>query len=223
MDLFGKKKDESDLQSTSDVKNVATAPSSQPSNPDNSMGQPQQQTNPNMGSEQSSQPFGNNEPQSGIFNQVIESTSLNGFSGVTNSRLSDRLDTYNGEIWWLPLRQNIYESMDIRKFYDFLIHQEHKEYDMPQAIKSALDVLDKVPLLGNATHCSEDFSRFFCSELVAASLEVAGAIPHINASEVTPIDLCQFSIFETDYYQLKGGIKIKIQGFNSLNPVGWGE
>lgn len=42
-------------------------------------------------------------PQAGYFNQVIESTSLNGFSGVSISRLSDRLVNYDGEIWWLPL------------------------------------------------------------------------------------------------------------------------
>ncbi|OPY64676.1 MAG: hypothetical protein A4E63_03350 [Syntrophorhabdus sp. PtaU1.Bin050] len=40
-------------------------------------------------------------------------------------------------------------SMDKKKFYDFLIHQERKEYDMPQAIKSALDALDKVSVMGN--------------------------------------------------------------------------
>jgi len=44
-----------------------------------------------------------NKAQKGIFNQIIESTSLGGFSGVTISRLSDRIDTYEGEIWWLPL------------------------------------------------------------------------------------------------------------------------
>ena len=45
----------------------------------------------------------NDNPQDGMFNQIIESTSLNGFSGVTISGLSDRIDTYDGEIWWLPL------------------------------------------------------------------------------------------------------------------------
>jgi hypothetical protein len=162
------------------------------------------------------------EPQSGIFNQIIESTSLNGFSGVIISRLSDRLDTYDGEIWWLPLRQDIHAAMDKKKYYDFLIHQERKEYDMPQAIKSALDALDKVPLVGNLTHNAEDFSRFFCSELVAAALEAAGAISHINASEVTPIDLCSFALFENDYYQLTGNRK-EIRGYNATNPTGWGE
>ena len=162
------------------------------------------------------------DPQSGIFNQIIESTSLNGFSGVSISRLSDRLNTYEGEIWWLPLRQNIHDSMDKKKYYDFLIHQEQKEYDMPQAIKSALDALNNIPIVGRATHNVEDFSRFFCSELVAAGLEAAGAISHINASEVTPIDLCSFSLFESDYNQLKGNRK-EIKGFNSIDPVGWGE
>lgn len=162
------------------------------------------------------------DPQSGMFNQIIESTSLKGFSGVTISRLSDRLDTYDGEIWWLPLSQRIRESMDVKKFYDFLIHQERKEYDMPQAVKSALDALDKLPIVGGATHNAEDLSRFFCSELVAAGLEACGAISHINASEVTPIDLCLFSLFGADYYQIKGNRK-EIRGFNTINPIGWGE
>jgi len=162
------------------------------------------------------------DPQDGFFNQIIESTSLNGFSGVSISRLSDRLDKYDGEIWWLPLRQKIYDAMDKQKFFDFLIHQERKEYDMPQAIKSALDALDNIPILGKATHNVEDFSRFFCSELVTAGLEAAGAISHVNASEVTPIDLCTFSLFEEDYFQLKGNSK-PIRGYNAIDPTGWGE
>lgn len=162
------------------------------------------------------------DPQAGIFNQIIESTSLNGFSGVTISRLSDRLATYDGEIWWLPLSQSVWNAMDKATFYNFLIHQERKEYDMPQAIKSALDALDNVPVLGNATHNIEDFSRFFCSELVAAGLEAGGAISRINASEVTPIDLCSFALYEDDYYQLKGNRK-EIRGHNAIDPTGWGE
>lgn len=162
------------------------------------------------------------DPQSGVFNQIIESTSLNGFSGVTISRLSDRLATYDGEIWWLPLRDSIHAELDKKKFYDFLIHQERKAYDMPQAIKSALDAFDKVPVIGCATHNIEDFSRFFCSELVAAALEAGGAISRINASEVTPVDLCSFSLYGGDYFQLKGNRK-EIRGYNTINATGWGE
>lgn len=160
--------------------------------------------------------------QKGMFNQIIESTSLNGFSGVAISRLSDRLETYDGEIWWLPIRNDIHAKMDKQKFYDFLIHQERKPYDMPQAVKSAIDAFDKVPLVGKLTHNTEDFARFFCSELVAAAFEAAGIINTINASEVTPIDLCSFTLFRSEYYQLKGNRK-EISGFNTIDPNGWGE
>jgi len=162
------------------------------------------------------------EPQKGIFNQVIESTSLNGFSGVSISRLSDRIDKYDGDIWWLPLSDAVRTRLDCKAFYDFLLHQEKKPYDMPQAVKSALDALEKVPLLGASVYNIEDFSTFFCSELVAAGLEAGGAIKSINASEVTPIDLCMFSLYQPDYYQIKGKIR-DIRGFNALDPEGWGE
>ena len=102
-------------------------------------------------------------PQQGFFNQIIESTSLNGFSGVSISRLSDRVDTYDGEMWWLPLSEKCRNKLKPKKLYDFLLHQEKKPYDLPQAAKSALDALDNIPLLGKTTHNIEDFSSFFCS------------------------------------------------------------
>lgn len=161
-------------------------------------------------------------PQAGMFNQIIESTSLNGFSGVTISRLSDRVDTYSGEMWWLPLSNKSKEKLEFEKFFNFLLHQNRKEYDMPQAVGSALDALDKVPVVGRITRNEEDFSRFFCSELAAAGLEAGGVIGSINASEVTPIDLCKFNIYAPDYYQIKGGLK-PIGGYNTLDPEKWGE
>ncbi len=163
-------------------------------------------------------------PQDGFFNQIIESTSLNGFSGVSISRLSDRVDTYDGEMWWLPLSEKSRSKLRTKEFYDFLLHQERKPYDMPQAVKSALDALDNVSLLGKATHNIEDFSSFFCSELAAAALEVGQVVSNINSSEVTPIDLCMFEIFQDDYYQIEGkGEEKDIKGYNTLSPDGWGQ
>lgn len=156
-----------------------------------------------------------------FFNQIIESTSLNGFNGVNISRFSDRLNTYEGEIWWLPLRKKIRaNSFNQKNFFDFLFNQakERKPYDMPQAIKSSLDALDGVNGPG---YNREDFSKFFCSELVAAGLEKAGAIGSVNASEVTPIDLCRWSIYEDDYYQLQGDSTKKISRFNTASPKDW--
>lgn len=161
-----------------------------------------------------------------FFNQIIESASLNGFNGVNISRLSDRLANYEGDMWWLPLSKKIRNNrFNQKKFYDFLFNQakSRKPYDMPQAIKSALDVLDELPFGQNGPgYNSEDFSKFFCSELVAAGLEMAGAVGSINASEVTPIDLCRWNIYKSSYYQLKGDSNKKISRFNTSSPDNWG-
>ena len=160
-----------------------------------------------------------------FFNQIIESTSLNGFNGVSISRFSDRLKSYEGELWWLPLSDALRETkFDQRKFYDFLFNQarDRKEYDMPQAIKSSLDALDNMPFgLHGPTYNSEDFSKFFCSELVAAGLEQAGTVGKVNASEVTPIDLCRWNIYGDTYYHLKGDSTKRISRYNSLSPSKW--
>ena len=96
---------------------------------------------------------------------------------------------------------------------------------IPQAIRSALDTLDGIPLLGRATTQNvEDFSQFFCSELVAAGLEAGGVIESINASEVTPVDLCRFNLYADEYVQFRGEEEPKeIHRFNSIDPTGWGE
>jgi len=163
----------------------------------------------------------NGNVQPGFFNQIIESTSLKGFSGVSISRLSDRINHYEGEIWWLPLSDTAQASLDAKKFFDFCLHQKGKPYDTPQAVKSALDAFDKAPLIGGMTYNVEDFSKFFCSELVTAALKKGGVIKKINASEVTPIDLCMFRLYQGNYTQLKGAKKT-IQGFNTQNPEGFG-
>jgi hypothetical protein len=163
------------------------------------------------------------EAQDGFFNQVMESTVASGTrAGVIANRLSDRVKFYPGDMWWLPLRADIREKMDLRKFYNFLLHHEHRSYDIGQAIRSAFDLPNHLPIPAKLSRNAEDFSRFFCSELAAAALEASGAIGSLNASEVTPIDLCMFSIYENDYVQLKGEKRL-ISGFNTLDPNGWGQ
>jgi len=160
-----------------------------------------------------------------FFNQVIESTSLHNFSGVQVSRLSERLDSYDGEIWWLPLNSTLRkEKFDSVAFYNFLFNQarERKGYDVPQALMSAVDALDKLPFDQHGPgYNREDFSRFFCSELVAAGLEMAGTTGPVNASEVTPIDLCRWNIYAQTYYRLKGDGSKTISRHNTLDPAAW--
>jgi hypothetical protein len=154
---------------------------------------------------------------------VIESTSsLDKFPGVNIRELEERIDNHEGEVWWLPLKKETRQGLDLGKFDEFLNQQLGKGYDSRQALKSALDDFEDAPLFGQLTQSREDFTRFFCSELVAAGLEAGGAIQSLNCSEVTPMDLCQFSIFQETYYQLKGERKL-IEGYNRRDPEGFGE
>ena len=139
-------------------------------------------------------------------NNIIESTTLNGFSGVAINRLSKRLVHYNGEVWWLPLSDKIRNKMDFDVFYDCLKKQKGKLYDSWQAIGAGFDFIPEQ---------REAFDRFFCSELVTYPLEKSGGIPGTNCSEITPIELCRWNIYENDYYQLGGDIK-EIKRFNSI-------
>ncbi len=157
-----------------------------------------------------------------FFNQIIEST---GKKGVSVSRFSQVLDDYDGEVWWLPLSDELRESrFDVNAFFEFLYNQADKNlsYDLSQALTSAVDVVEKL-MFGQADvgHNQEDFSKFFCSELVAAGLEKSKAVDCINASEVTPIDLCRWKIYQGDYYVLKGDSEKTISRFNSSQPQAW--
>lgn len=158
-----------------------------------------------------------------FFNQIIESTTINQFSGVSISRLSERIEHYQGDLWWLPLRKTLRKTrFNSQQFYEFLFNQSKKPYDLPQALLSAVDTLDKLPFDTHGPgYNNEDFSKFFCSELVAAGLEAAGTVGKINASEVTPIDLCRWAIYEKNYYLLKGTGSKSISRFNTASPKDW--
>jgi len=157
-----------------------------------------------------------------FFNQIIEST---GKKGVSVSRFSQVLKDYDGEVWWLPLSQQIRrEKFDVNAFFEFLYNQAASDisYDLSQALTSAVDVVEKL-MFGEADagHNKEDFSKFFCSELVAAGLEKSKAVDSINASEITPIDLCRWKIYQGEYYVLKGDTEKTISRFNSSEPKAW--
>jgi hypothetical protein len=139
-----------------------------------------------------------------FFNLVVESTKWNGFVGVGQGRLSDRLNSYHGEVWWLPLKPEVRQSFDEGAFFDFIYGAQYREFDLPQAVQAAIDFAGRHGSdVHDSFHNQQDLSKFYCSELVAAALHSAGVVPPVNTSEVTPIDLCQWSLFQDDYYQLK--------------------
>ena len=136
--------------------------------------------------------------EDGFINQIIESTSLgDGFAGVQINRMSLRAKMYDGCLWWLPLSEKAREKLDQAAFFSFLLEQNGKPYDMPQALGSAIDILPDQ---------QEDFDKLFCSELLAAALEKGGVLSDINASEMTPADVCKFDIY-SEPCQIKGDPK----------------
>lgn len=158
-----------------------------------------------------------------LCNYMIDSTSR---QGVKIWRVQDRLDDYDGDVWWLILRQDLRdEKFDEHAFHDFLHNQKGKKYDKQQAAGSAIDLFDQVQLpfgLRGPGYNKEDYSKFFCSELVAAGLKAAGIVAQtVNASEVTPIDLCRWNIYEPEYYYLLKGASKEITGYNSTDPSVW--
>ena len=158
------------------------------------------------------------------FNQVMEATVYDGKKGVMTNRLSERVHTYDGDMWWLPLGESSRDMFEQNKheFFNFMFDQEGKAYDVLQLFGSAVDALDSHPILGSISYNQEDFSSWFCSELIAEGLETAGIINSVNASEVTPVDICRFSIFEQRYVQLKGEAR-PIAGFNTQLADNWGQ
>jgi hypothetical protein len=121
---------------------------------------------------------------------LIESTSLgDGFAGVQINRMSQRVEQYKGGIYWYPLRDDVRAKFDSKAFFDFMLAQNRKPYDSIQAVFSAIDFVPE---------SKEDFSKLFCSELVAEGYERATIIEPVNASEQTPKDNCELNIFKPE-------------------------
>lgn len=127
-------------------------------------------------------------------NQIIESNGKKkGNTGVQVWRMSERVEEYDGNIWWLPM----FINFDRKKFVGFCLNQVGKKYDVRQAFGSALDAFPDQ---------KEDLSKLFCSELVAAALESAGVLKNINASKMTPADVIGFDIYKSPV-QIKGELQ----------------
>lgn len=156
-------------------------------------------------------------PHGRLFKQVAEATE----TGVKFTKLSDIARDYEGELWWLPLSCEGRERLrrNAQDFFDFLIDNRGLPYDsLATLIRAWADGLDSLGITKN----EEDFGAFFCSELAAGALERGRVINEVNASEVTPIDLCRFNIYADEYVQFKGDRK-KISRFNTVNPTRWGQ
>lgn len=137
--------------------------------------------------------------------------------GVIISRFSDAIPFYKGDIWIARLAPEIRARADIPAMAKFLREQVGKAYDYDNMPKAGFDLLDRIGL----THSRENWSKMFCSELVAAGLKAAGILgPNANTSEVSPADVIKLRIYAPIYYQIKAYDykAIKLPEFNTIAP-----
>jgi hypothetical protein len=113
--------------------------------------------------------------------------------GVQMQWLSQRLETYDGNLWWAPLKFPL-TAEGISAMQTWLRRMEAQQipYDFTQAIEVGVAAFTRT----QREHLT-DYSALFCSELVTVSLQLAGALDsEINASAQTPADVMKFSCLQ---------------------------
>jgi hypothetical protein len=144
------------------------------------------------------------QPQQGHVIMLIESTSLNGKSGVQINRLSERVSNYPGKVWWLPLADAIRAKCDWQKFYDYALSLDGHPYAYIPVAMMVFEPIAHWPIIGRLVQNPRDTSQLFCSALDAALIEKAGGLDfNINFDEVSPQDLAAMPLY-SGATQIKG-------------------
>ena len=141
---------------------------------------------------------------------IVEAATFESGDHVGAMLLSERIKEYEvtkGNIWQLnltPANQKIIaDNRDL--FRLFLYRLLNKDYDLFGAIGAGLDVINN----------NEDDKKLFCSELITMAFKYIGILPkNINSSEVTPIDLCSYKLYDR-CMQICGTNQI-IKNFNTV-------
>lgn len=141
---------------------------------------------------------------------IIESTTLNTVldvsgeyrRGVQMINMSQRLDGYEGDAWWFPLKNPLNQDEKIKMVeWLFQKYASKIDYDEIGAAEAGIDLEDSwwrfLGLSWLFKKKKESLNSLFCSELCTKALKIAGRIDEsINSSEITPADLSKFDIFK---------------------------
>lgn len=141
--------------------------------------------------------------------QIVESTISDKCSGVQTSRLSERLaecEKAGERVWWLPLSREVRKEINWEKFYSFIEACDNGKvsYDIPGLFGFLWRL---IPIVGVRVAQGENKSKMFCSGTDAAILEAAGVLRGINISKISPQDIVEMNIYDSEYYQILGGYK----------------
>ena len=138
--------------------------------------------------------------------RLLEATSLNGQCGVQETRLSWHIRHYDGEVWWLPLSDEIHEHAPMSRLVDAVYNHEGEVYDFWGSLRSP-----------GQFDASTRKGRKFCSQLVAIGLRAIGVLVGCDPASFTPEDIVQLAIYAKTCYQLKGD-PVDIPALNTVDP-----
>lgn len=131
---------------------------------------------------------------------IIESTTDTSFRdflnretirGVQLNWLSKRASSYDGEVYWCPLINDL-DTSSKNKMESWLreTHDKKTPYDDIQIWGAGIDIFDII------FENKPDDNSLFCSELVAKALIIAGLLDsNVNPSELTPKDIVDLNLF----------------------------
>lgn len=102
-------------------------------------------------------------------------------TGVRACLIIPTIKMYNGRIWVYPLYRNLYPH-ESRRLRESLIRELAVPYDVRGAIRAGGFIFSHIESL----FWKQDFSSFFCSELVASKISEIGIFPITNASRWSP-------------------------------------
>jgi len=118
-------------------------------------------------------------------------TGYNNFVGVHGFEARQRITSYAGKIFHIPLKERLSKKgeQEMRRWI-FEQHRKKTPFDYFQMFGAG--VLKNFGI-GNVN----DLAEMFCSEFVTACLQFGGAVDKAkNASEMTPADVSNFPCFE---------------------------
>lgn len=115
---------------------------------------------------------------------LIESTSLDGKSGVVLTRLSQRLATYQGTLAVARVRESLQRGGYAERAQAEGMKHLTKGYDLKGALGAGLRLI----------RSPDSADKLFCSELAARMHKAAGWLPvGLNPDEVTPKDMLHYT------------------------------
>lgn len=150
--------------------------------------------------------------------QWIEATTLRGYTGVSITRASERVIEYAGEggkVVWAPIRQDLRDRTDWKKWQEWMLSMNHRPYDYHQMLRMVFEPFANLPIIGEVLTNHEQMNREYCSELKTLAEKIVGIVgPQVNASETSPADCYKFKIYG-EPVQVAGKPLIEEYGFNT--------